>query len=95
MKIIIPSFSKIKCYQNETLNFDFPTAKVEDINKIIKSLKPEKTTGPNGFPVKILEIARNVIDSHLTSIINTDIKENKFSVDAKIALKGSYIGRTI
>ena len=33
-----PSVSKIKYNQNETLNFDFPTAKVEDINKIIKSL---------------------------------------------------------
>ena len=37
-----PSFSKIKCIQNETLNFDFPTAKFEDINKIIKSLNPRK-----------------------------------------------------
>ena len=30
-----PSVSKIKFNQNETLNFDFPTSKVEDINKII------------------------------------------------------------
>ena len=37
-----PSVSKIKCNQNETLNFDFRTAKVEDINKIIKSLNPRK-----------------------------------------------------
>ena len=29
------SVSKIKYNQNEALNFDFPTAKVEDINKII------------------------------------------------------------
>ena len=35
-----PSVSKIKRNQNETLNFDFPTAEVEDINKIIKSLNP-------------------------------------------------------
>ena len=31
------SVSKVKSNQNETLNFDFPTGKVEDINKIIKS----------------------------------------------------------
>ena len=37
-----PIISKIKCNQNETLNFDFPTAKVEDINKIIKSLNSRK-----------------------------------------------------
>ena len=33
-----PTASKIKHNQNETLNFDFPTAKVEDTTKIIKSL---------------------------------------------------------
>ena len=59
-----PSVSKIKRNQNETLNFDFPTAEVEDINKIIKSLNPRKATGPDGIPVKILKIARNVIGSN-------------------------------
>ena len=39
-----PSVSKIKCYQNETLNFNFPTAKVEDINNIIKSFNPYKSS---------------------------------------------------
>ena len=47
-----PSVSKIKCNQNETLNFDFPTAKVEDINKIIKSFNPGKATEPDGILVK-------------------------------------------
>ena len=65
-----PSVSKIIYNQNETLKFDFPTANVEDINKRIKSLK----------------IGRNVIDSHLTNIINRDIKQSKFSEDAKTVL---------
>ena len=59
-----PNVSKIKCNQNETLNFDFPTAKVEDIKMIAKSLNPRKATRPDGIPIKILKIARNVIDSH-------------------------------
>ena len=66
-----PNVSKIKCNQNETLNFDFPTAKAEDINKIIKSLNLGKAIGPDGIPVKILKIARNVTDSHITNIIET------------------------
>ena len=45
------SVSKIK-YQNETLNFDFPTTKVEDINEIIKSLNPRKVTGVRGYSGK-------------------------------------------
>ena len=70
-----PSVSKIKHNQNEILNFDFPTAKVKDINKIIKSLNPRKAIGPDGIPVKVLNIARNVTDSHLTNIINRDINQ--------------------
>ena len=66
--------------------FWLSAAKVEDINKIIKSLNPRKATGPDGIPAKVLKIARNVINSHLTNIINRDIKENKFSEDAKTAL---------
>ena len=78
-----PSVLKTKCNQNETLNFS--AAKVKDINKIIKSLNLRKAIGPDGIPIKILKIAGNVIDSHLTNI-NTDIKESKFSEDGKTAL---------
>ena len=81
-----PSASKIKCNQNETLNFDFPVAKVEDMNKIIRSLNPRKATAPDGIPVKFSKIARNVIYSHLRNIINRDIKVNKFLEDAKLLL---------
>ena len=42
--------------------------------------------GPDGVPIKILKIARNFIDSHLTNILNRDIKERKFSEDAKTVL---------
>ena len=69
------SVSKIKHNQNEILNFDFPITKVKDINKIIKSLNRRKAIGPDGIPVKVLNIARNVTDSHLTNIINRDINQ--------------------
>ena len=78
--------NSVKHNQSETRNFDFPTAKVEDINMVIKSLNPRKATAADGISAKILKIVRNVIDSHLTNIINIDIKENKFSEDAKLLL---------
>ena len=81
-----PSVSKIKSNQAEPLNFLFLTAKIEDTNKIIESLNPRIVTGPDGIPVKLLKIAGNVIDSHLTNIINRDLKESKFSEHAKTAL---------
>ena len=66
--------------------FDFPEANTEDINKIIKSLNPNKATGPDHIPLKIIKTAANVIDSHLAHIINKDLKENRFSENAKTAL---------
>ena len=87
-----PSVLKIQFNQKETLNFDFTTPKVEDVNKIIKSLNPRKATGADGLRAKILQIAKNVIESHLTNIRTRDIKENKFSEDAKLLLY-SYIRR--
>ena len=56
------------------------------MNKIIKSLNPNKTTGPDNIPLKIIKTAANVIDSHLSHIINKTLKENKFSENAKTAL---------
>ena len=73
-----PVVSKTKCNHNETLVFDFPTAKVEDINKIIKPLNPRKATGPDVIPVRILKIARNTIDQHLASIVNRHKRKQIF-----------------
>ena len=36
----------------------------------IKSLNPNKATGPDRIPLKILKTAANVIDSHLAYITN-------------------------
>ena len=66
--------------------FDFPEANTEDINKIIKSLNPNKATGPDRITLKIIKTDAKVIDSHLAHIINKDLKENKFSENAKTAL---------
>ena len=64
--------------------FDFPEPTAEDI--IINSLNLNKASGPDRIPLKIIKTAANVIDSHLTYIINKDLKENKFSENAKTAL---------
>ena len=58
----------------------------QKINKIINSLNPNKGTGPDHIPLKIIKFAANVIDSHLAHITNKDLKENKFWENAKTAL---------
>ena len=45
-----------------------PTA--VEINNIIKHLNPKKATGPDKIPVKIIKLMANIIDSHITKIIN-------------------------
>ena len=81
-----PSICKIKNNQNKNKTFEFPEAKVEDINKIIKSLNPKKATGPDGIPIKVIMSPNNVIDSHITNIINHDLNIDKYSDEAKTAL---------
>ena len=66
--------------------FDFSEVTIEDINKIMKLLYPNKATGPDRIPLKIIKTAANVIDSHIAYIINKDLKENNFSENAKTAL---------
>ena len=66
-----PSIIKIKEIVKEKPIFDFPESTTEDINKIIKSLNPNKATGPDH-----IKAAANVIDCHLAHIINKDLKEN-------------------
>ena len=36
----------------DSLSFDLPPASTEDINKIVKSLNVNKTTGPARIPLK-------------------------------------------
>ena len=60
-------------------------ATTNQINKIIKEVDPNKATGPDTIPPKIIKLSAYVIDSHLTNIINSDIEKNSFSEGAKIA----------
>ena len=77
---------KIKEIVKEKPIFDFPEATIEDIKIIIKSLNPNKATGPDRMLLKAIKTAANVIDSYLAYIINKDLKENKFSENANTAL---------
>ena len=65
--------------------FDFPEVTTEVLNIIIKPLNPNKESGPDRIPLKMIKTAANVTDSHLAYIINNDLKENKFSENAKTA----------
>ena len=48
-------------------------------------LNAKKATGPDKIPPKIMRLSTNIIDSHLTSIINSDLPKDSFSEDAKTA----------
>ena len=67
------------------IRFDIPTAKIEDMNKIIKNIKPKKATGPDKIPPKIVKLSANIIDSHLMNIVNNDLSNDSFSNEAKVA----------
>ena len=50
----------------------------------VKNTFAKKATGPNKIPPKIVTLSANIIDSHLTNIINSDLLKDSFSEDAKI-----------
>ena len=80
-----PSTEEIKKLAKTNESFTFPKAKTEDITKIIKSLNPQQTTGPEDIPYRVIKTASKIVDSHLTNVINQDIESNSFSEFAKAA----------
>ena len=71
-----PSIKLIKdnvLSEDEDFNIELVT--VVEINNI-KDLNSKKVTGPDKSPVKIVKLAANVIDLHLTNIINNDLSRN-------------------
>ena len=82
----ISSIINIKNHiDSPSTRFDIPTAKIEDINKIIKNINPKKAADPDKIPPKIVRLSAN-IDSHLMNIINNDLSNNSFSNEAKVAI---------
>ena len=65
--------------------FKIEEAKVEQINKILRNINSRKATGPDIIPPKIVKMSANIIDPHLTNIINSDLKRDPFSDSAKVA----------
>ena len=59
--------------------------KIDEINKIIKSIDVTKATGPDNIPPKLVKLSADIIDEHMTNIINFDISRNLFSEEAKTA----------
>ena len=66
------------------MKFSLPYPVTQDINKTINLLNTEKATGPNEIPVKVIKLSANVIDSHLSNIINKGIDLNCYSKNAKV-----------
>ena len=61
---------------SEDEDFTIELVTVVEINNIIKDLNSKEVTGPDESPVKIVKLAANVIDLHLTNIINNDLPRN-------------------
>ena len=71
-------------YSNRN-TFDFQKPKVEEINKIIKSINPQKATGPDKIPPKIVKLSADIVDSHFTNLIIDDIERDSYSDNGKTA----------
>ena len=68
-EVVKETIERYKVHQNLKLNL----LQLEKINNIIKSTNAGKAIGPDKIPAKAIKLAANVIDSHLTIIINKDL----------------------
>ena len=74
-----PSIKSIQDTFPVKKQFKIEDAKVEQVNKILRNIGSDK------IPPKIVKMSANIIDSHLTNTINSDLKRNAFSDSAKVA----------
>ena len=81
-----PSITKIKDLVINKTYFRFSEGTMEDINEIIRKLTPNKATGQDCIPIKVIKASAFIIHSHLICIINKDRKTHKYSEDTKPAL---------
>ena len=77
-------FSKFLQNRSDDSFFLSPTDKCEIIN-IIFSLDPNKSTGPNNVPTKILKLLKNYISTQLSDIFNASFSTGIFPSILKIA----------
>ena len=82
---IHPSIKAIQDTFPVKKQFKIEEAKVEQVNKILRNINSRKATGPDKIPLKIVKMLANIIDCHLTNIINSNLKRNTFSDSAKVA----------
>ena len=80
-----PSIINIKNQNLAKRFYETDFATTNQINKIIKEVDPKIAAGPDKIPLKIIKLSANVIDSHLTNIINSDIEKKSFSECSIIA----------
>ena len=82
-----PSVVKIRDFMtSSTLGpFSLPLATKEEVNKILKNIDASKSCGPDKIPPKIAKISANILDTPLTNIINENVRDSKFSENAKHA----------
>ena len=80
------NYPRIIDIKNQNLakrSYEVDFATTNQINKMIKEVDPKKAADPDKVPPKIIKLSANVIGSHLTKIINSDIEKNAFSEGAK------------
>ena len=78
-----PSLKAIQDNLPVNKEFKIEEAKIEQIDKILRNINSRKATGPDKILPKIVKMSANIIGSHLTNIINSDLKRKAFSDSKK------------
>ena len=80
-----PSIQKIYEFSKHVEPFSFNFVCQNEVNKYLKNVNVNKSTGEDKLPPKILQISANVLDNPLTTVINVSISEMTFPNQSKNA----------
>ena len=70
-----PSIRKTNEFSKHVEPFSFNFVCQNEVNKYLKNVNVNKSTGKGKLPPKILQISANVLDKPLTTVINVSISE--------------------
>ena len=93
-EVVYKIIENYKCHPsiiaiNENLQiedkFSFNTVSQDEILKHLKNIIPNKSTGDDKIPPKIIKLSAEILDEPLTAVINSSINEMNFPGKAKTA----------
>ena len=80
-----PSIIEIKNNNHERCKFQFHEIQENDVKLLLQNINPQKSTGEDKIPPKLVKLSKNILIKPVTDAINSSIRSSIFPKNAKRA----------